>query len=227
MALKLRETGRSKRSNKLTRINTASLQGFSTSPIGRTTNNNLIASPGGTVRMELQQTNSHSKRCKSLDCSPLGGEPTCLMNERKCSQSDRHSTQCINCSQPNYTPNRTHSPHPILRKKQSKTACIECCRDYITINNNNECLLNKNLLQTSSIKKNNQHSIHRNIQSPSQQNDSKQCPLQHHSSLQKTGSIHSNLMMPIISNPVSGLCKNSRTEYIVLNKKKVILIFKI
>lgn len=260
MGLKLRETDRSmnKRSNRmLQRINTASSQGFSSSSTVRTTNNNIIVSPGTVnnnlqMAIELQQAgnqaanqiiNSGSKRCRSLDCSPLEVEkPICLMhhnNDRKCSQSGRHSPQCANCQhvQLNQSPQQQiNSANVSIRSKHSRTSC-ECCRDLVVItNNNNECIVNKNMpanFNTSSIKKVNcvhhncshHHSLHRNVQSPGQQlqNSPQQYPpLQHHSSLQPTGSIHSNLMMPIISHPISALRVNPHAEYIVINKKKVI-----
>lgn len=276
MGLKLRETNQrmnKRNSSKLQRINTASSHGFSSSSV-RTTNNNLIVSPGAgnyniQMAIELQQTGgqttnqivagtlpSTGKRCRSLDCSPLD-EGAFIMNcdHRKCSQSttptDRHSPQCINCQHAHnltHHQQQTNSTNVSTRCKHRTSCTGECCREAIALNNNNECLLNKNGLPNSyhtSLKKSgckcrkvhendqhehcthnhcaHNHSLHRHhqpAQTPTQQ--SPQHPLQHHSSLQPTGSIHSNLMMPMISHPITALRVNPQTEYIVINKKKVI-----
>lgn len=120
----------------------------------------------------------------------------------------------------------------------------------IVANNNNDCMLNKNVAGRSnscnaSMKKgsckcnackcrryeaadgqqpggqfDHHNSLHRHHQS-SQQSPQQPPPLQHHSSLQPTGSIHSNLMMPMISHPITALRVNPHAEYIVINKKKV------
>ena len=282
MGLKLRETGKrmdKRNSSKLQRINTTSSGGGFSSSSVRTTNNNLIVSPGTPANYNMQmaielqqagQTNQiintlQSKRCRSLDCQCCPPEETLnLQNDRKCSQqtntttnliqqqtTGRHSPQCIHHN-PN---NNINSPNVSIRSKQQHRTSIctaDCCREMIILNNNNECLLNKNVSNSrnASIKnktcgssckcktcrqqqqdqqqnyeqqpcictnaQNHHHfnSLHRNQSSPTQSP-------QHHYGLHPTGSIHSNLMMPIISHPISALRAEVNTEYIVINKKKV------
>lgn len=281
MGLKLRETNqrmsKSNSSKLLQRCNTTSSGcGFSSSSI-RTTNNNLIVSPGANcnnmqMAIELQQTAGQTnqiiksnsfqnagKRCRSLDCSPLE-EAACLMNDRKCTQSPTSRPECINCQQHQMV---THQQKQTINssnfssvRSKNRTPCTpDCCKEPLNLtNNNNENLLNKNNGQTvnMSIKrcsckcsackdkgndlgktdqqncvhqcKQSRHhynSLHKQNHQPTSQQQSPQHPLQHHSSLQPTGSIHSNLMMPMISHPISALRVNPQSEYIVINKKKV------
>lgn len=280
MGLKLRETDKrlnKRSSSKLQRINTTSSGGGFSSSSVRTTNNNLIVSPGTAncnvqMAIELQQTGGQpmgaigmgaNKRCRSLDCSPLG-EGACLMaHDRKCSQSTtptgRYSPQCFNCHTHVTQMNSTH-----------RTSCTECCREMQLMNNatvahntGTQNAAGRSKSCNASMKKGackcnackckackcnarkcrryetdpqqapfehcvhcgaggqQQHynSLHRYRQSPQQP------PLHHHSSLQPTGSIHSNLMMPMISHPITALRVNSHAEYIIINKKKVGVTF--
>uniref|UniRef100_A0AAN0N7B3 Tachykinin-like peptide receptor 99D n=1 Tax=Polyphagotarsonemus latus TaxID=1204166 RepID=A0AAN0N7B3_9ACAR len=249
LKLKLVEEPIEKRNSakNLKRINTNSSGGFSISSFR--TNNNLNYSP---CNANLNFKNAFELKEKDnifINQNDKKSKLKKLSNSNPCSPLEENKifkrNSSLNKPQSNLNINKSLiKKHPLCIDNE---IIMNNNNDLLKNNNvdklNSSCLkkickcnIEENVIKeeidedfNENIKKENQkHSHHyqNQLNSKNQQfiqlEDYKKNIIQHESRLKQTGSVHSSLMMPIISKSISSLRDNPQAEYIVINKKKVV-----